>query len=285
LGAHTETDSRPRVAAFQFDVRRGEVQANLARVEEGLREAASRGISLVVLPEMWPTSFVDLEEFDARWLPETQAALEHVSNLSAELDLMVAGSSFAPGDLGQRPRNRLLLVDRGEELIAYDKVHLFTPTAEAEAFSAGDKEPPTVDTRLGKISCGLCYDLRFPWLFRGSYLSGAEIIVLPAQWPATRAPHWSGLVTGRAVECQAYVIACNRTGVDHIGRRRLELSFPGNSFLVGPHGDVLAAGTGAEGLVEAQLDMDGMRRLRRQVPVRRDDRADLYSAWSEIRES
>ena len=261
------------VAAFQFDVRRGDVASNLAAVERGLGQAAQEGVDLVVLPEMWPTSFVDLEHFESRWMPATEAALERVRRLSEELGLMVAGSAFArPERTGAKPTNRLVVHDRGHVVLTFDKVHLFSPTAEGETFAAGTQPPPTVATRLGKLSGCVCYDLRFAPLLRAPFLEEAEILVVPAQWPLPRGPHWRALLLGRAVECQAFVLGCNRAGVERVGRRGLELHFPGNSFLVDPDGSVLAQGQGAEELVRASIDLGALKGLRRRVPVRRDDR-------------
>ncbi|HEX6883790.1 MAG TPA: nitrilase-related carbon-nitrogen hydrolase [Planctomycetota bacterium] len=263
-----------RLAAFQFDVRRGDVAHNLAEVERGLTEAARRGIELVVLPEMWPTSFVAEGEAED-WLRATEAALERVQEFSRTLGLVVAGSAFGRGRPGELPRNRLTLFARGERLLEYDKLHLFSPTAEGEGFSAGEAPPATVDTSLGRVAGLVCYDLRFALALRAPFLAGAEILVVPAQWPAARASAWCALVCGRAAELQACVIGCNRTGEDDIGRRRLRLSFPGNSLIAGPDGSVLAAGEGAAGLVEASFELGSARELRRSVPVRRDERRDL----------
>src|SRR5688572_6566030 len=254
-----------RAAAFQFDVRRGDVAANLATVERGLVAAAERGIELVVLPEMWPTSFV--ADGDPReWQRATDDALARVQELSRRLGLVVAGSGFGapgsagiepgsgpsvspspagresrgaglePGVPGSGPRNRLTVFERGERVLAYDKLHLFSPTAEGESFSAGDALPPTVATCLGKLAGIVCYDLRFGMALRAPFLSGAEVLVVPAQWPATRAAHWRALVCGRAAELQGFVVAANRTGTDLVGRRRLELAFAGNSLIAGPDG-------------------------------------------------
>lgn len=265
-----------RVAAFQFDVLRGEVAANLAAVELALRLAARQGVELVVLPEMWPTSFV--AEVDAGLLAESAAAVERVGALSRELGLVVAGSAFAtiPASAqGAAPRNRLTVFARGERVLVYDKAHLFSPTAEDEAFSAGDAPPPTV--ALGELSLSgcVCYDLRFALGLRAPFLDGAELLVVPAQWPGSRAAPWRALVCGRAAEHQAFVVAANRTGVDLVGRRRLELAFAGNSLLVGPDGSVRAEGRGADGLIVAEIDLAEARELRRQVPVRRDERREL----------
>lgn len=265
-----------RAGAYQFDVKRGATEANLAEVERGLRLAARERVELVVLPEMWPTSFV-ADEGEAL-LGATERALERVRELSGELELAVAGSSFGRGAPGESPRNRLTVFDRGELLLATDKVHLFSPTAEDESFSTGRELPPTVESRFGKLSGVVCYDLRFGALLRAPYLERAEILVVPAQWPAPRATHWRALVLGRAVEHQSFVIGANRTGSDRIGRRQLELVFPGNSLVAGPDGTALAEGRGEAGLIAAELDLEALRRLRRQVPVREDERTDLSPA-------
>ncbi len=264
-----------RAAAFQFDVRRADVPANLAAVERGLRQARARGIELVVLPEMWPTSFV-ADGSPEEWQRASDDALARIAGLSRELGLVVAGSAFGAGRAGEPPRNRLTVVARGATVLTYDKLHLFSPTAEDESFSGGDELPPTVALPEARLAGVVCYDLRFGPALRAPFLDGAEILVVPAQWPAARAAHWRALVCGRAAELQAYVVAANRTGVDLVGRRRMELAFAGNSLLVGPDGTVLAEGRGADGLVEAELDWAALRALRRAVPVRRDQRLDVY---------
>ena len=282
-----------RVAALQFDVREGEPEANLAAVERGLRDAAERGVALVVLPELWPTSFpgsggtsetaADPDRFAA-----TARALERLAELTRELELVVAGSAYGPpepggpgdsGDRGGLPTNRLHVFDRGALVLAYDKLHLFSPTAEGEQFRAGEEPPPVVDTSAGRLAGLVCYDLRFPELARHAFRAGAELLVCPAQWPDPRGPHWRALTVGRAVENQCVVVGANRTGQAIVGRRELELRFPGNSIVASPHGEVLAEGRGAAGLVLAEVDLEVVRRLRRRVPVARDERRDLYGRW------
>jgi omega-amidase len=205
-----------------------------------------------------------------------------VDALARELGLAVAGSTLArspaasPVSSGEPPRNRLTLSVKGERVLAYDKLHLFSPTAEDASFSAGAALPPTVATPLGRIAGVVCYDLRFGPCLRAPFLAEAEILVVPAQWPAPRAPHWRALVLGRAAELQAFVVAANRTGMDKVGRRELELAVPGNSLIAGPDGTARAEGRGEDGLVEAELDLAELRTLRRAVPVRRDERPDVY---------
>ncbi len=268
-----------RVAALQFDVRRGDVAANLESVIRGLREAAERGVELVVLPEMWPTSFADLGERPDELLGASADAVEAVRALSGELDLLVAGSAYGPRAGDALPPNLFELFEAGERRLAYEKVHLFSPTAEDQLFTPGDAAPPTVATRLGRVAGLICYDVRFPEIARIPFRDGADLLLVPAQWPTPRAHHWGALLAARAIESQCFVVGANRTGAEVVGRRRLELVFPGNSQVVDPHGAVLAEGDGTAGLVIADLDLDRARRLRARVPIAKDERPDLYARW------
>jgi len=284
-----------RVAAFQFDVRRGEVAANLAAVEAGLRAAADQGVKVVGLPELWPTSFVTPEDEpdDAGggggdWIQASEDAIASVADLARELDLVVFGSGLAAGpESGGEaglPFNRLHVIDRGDPVLTYDKVHLFSPTGEGEGFTAGTAPPLTADAGGTRVSGVICYDLRFGPLLDAAFEDRPELLLVPAQWPVPRASHWSVLVRGRAAEGQCVVIGVNRTGVDLVGRRRLELAFPGNSLIAGPGGEVLAEGQGESGLLIADVDLDALCDLRRTVPAFRDRRADLYRGWADLRD-
>ncbi len=271
-----------RVAALQFDVRRGELAANLEAVESLLREAAERGIALVVLPEMWPTSFPDAGADMQAELEAAHTALERLARLAGELELVVCGTCFGyEQDVSERdrPPNRLHLFEGGAQLARYDKVHLFSPTAEPEIFTPGRERPPTVASRLGRIAGLVCYDLRFPELTRVPFHDRAQIVCVPAQWPVARAAHFRVLCAGLAVSGQCFVVGANRTGREVVGRRGLVLDFPGNSLIVDPHGTVLAEGRGEPGVVTAEIDLEICAELRRRVPVESDQRPDLYRTY------
>lgn len=270
-------------AALQFDVRAGAPAHNLAELERGLRAAHARGIELVVLPEMWPTSFpaaaLEADEL-SQWLAASKAGLARLRELSKELGLAVCGSALARSESsGELPRNRLSLWDRGEEVLRYDKLHLFTPTAEHAQFSAGSAPPPVVATRFGRIGALLCYDLRFGELFAHLHRARAELVLVPAQWPDARASQWRALLLGRAVEAQAFVIGANRCGEAALGRRGEALRFPGNSLIAHPSGEALAEGAGELGLVAAHFELAEARKLRVRVPIDKDRRAELYRGW------
>jgi predicted amidohydrolase len=268
-----------RVAALQFDVRRGDLAANLREVERGLARAVEERVELVVLPEMWPTSFPDAGADMPAEQAAARAAVARLAELAAAHALMVCGTAFGCDAPAERPPNRLQLFDGARELARYDKVHLFSPTAEPEVFTPGRARPPTVATRLGRIAGLICYDLRFPELTREPWHDGAELVCVPAQWPVARAAHLDALCAGLAVSGQCFVVAANRTGRETIGRRGLVLEFPGNSRIVDPHGRTLAQGDGTPGLVLADCDLALCAELRKRVPVARDLREDLYRTW------
>ena len=264
------------VACLQLDLASARPDDNLAGVLAGLERAAAGGARLVVLPEMWPTSFEPGAGEEA--LARTERALERVREASRRLALVVCGSAYGATG-GPLLANRSHVIDRGEVVAWHDKVHLFSPTAEGAAFAAGEAPPPVVATSVGRIAPLVCYDLRFPELARAAFRGGAEILVVSAQWPRPRAAHWRALVVGRAVEGQWFVVATNRTGRDVVGRRELELDFGGGSLVVGPDGVVLAEGDERAGLVHGSLELDAVARLRRAVPVARDERPELYRRW------
>lgn len=276
-----------RIGAWQFDVRRGAIRANRDSAERGVAAAAEAGLDLLVLPEMWPTSFLsaggpgaDGAELTAA-VAASEEAIAAVARRAADAGIALAGSAYGAAPGGGLPRNRFSLWIEGRCALAYDKVHLFSVTAEHLGFSAGDA-PPRAASVGGLRAAGLvCYDLRFGPVVQAARVAGADLLLIPAQWPSPRASHWHALLAGRAVEAQAFVVGANRVGREELGRRRRELLFGGDSAIVGPDGEVLArgAGDGAEALVWAEVDPAQAAELRRQVRVVDDRRADLYSGW------
>ena len=281
-----------RVAAFQFDIERAPldgssvelraaVQRNVEAVLAGLAEAAGDGVRLVLLPELWSTSFVAAAGpfGDVARLPELMEAVGEaqvaVTAAADRAGLALAGSTLGlePGE--ELPRNRFWLHDSGAELLRYDKAHLFTPTAEHLAFSAGAALPTVAELDGLRIAGLVCYDLRFSAPLEALHREACDLVLVPAQWPVTRVGHWSALLAGRAAATQAFVLGANRTGSEVIGRRGTLLEFPGASALHSPAGVAPVVGPPAAGLVSADLDGELPGQLRRQVPVQRDRRADL----------
>jgi predicted amidohydrolase len=253
-------------AAIQFNVKQGDVEANLAYVREALARAAGRGAQLAVLPEMWSTGFAyrNLNELALR----TAGIVEELLQLSRELKLVICGSMPEPDGKG-KVFNSIFLVDNGRLVGVYRKLHLFSLLGEDKAFAGGDKWL-LADTSIGKVGVIICYDLRFPELSRRLALEGARVICVPAQWPKPRQEHWRTLLRARAIENQLFVISCNACGL--IGK----LDFFGMSMIIDPKGEVLAEAGEEEREIVAGLDMRAMDDWRAQIPCFHDRRPELY---------
>jgi len=257
------------VALGQIDVLAGRPAANLEQVTLLAQEAAHQDSDLLVLPELWLSGY-DLPrseayaqafagEYQARW-----------AALARETGLYMAGSVLAPDAAGRPANTALLLSPQGETLATYRKIYLFEPMGEKRYLAPGDTAP-CFDLPWGRTALSICYDLRFPELFRHLTAQGAVIVLLVAQWPNVRTEHWRLLLRARAIENQSFLIACNRVGQDPNGT-----AYAGHSAVLGPWGAVLAEGGTEAALLLADLDMEEVTRTRHKFPVLEDRREGLY---------
>ncbi|PIE22876.1 MAG: carbon-nitrogen hydrolase [Planctomycetota bacterium] len=262
-----------RVSCLQWDIRKGQVAHNLRVATELIEEASDGGTRLCVLPELWSSSFMGSDTASVQG--EVEDAHEEIRQLSRDLNVCIVGSGnelLADGKL----YNRAHVYDKGELLGSYRKIHLFTPLGEERWFKSGS-DALILDTEFARLGVAICYDLRFPELIRHLYQQGAEIIVIPAQWPDVRAAHWRLLNRARAVENQCFVAASNRCGLDPSLVSGKDVKYPGNSILIDPTGEVLAQGNGEEGVVSADFELRQVQLIRRAIPVTKDRRDDIYA--------
>ncbi len=233
-----------RASLIQIDVDPGE-SVNSRRERAGSLVREQRGSDLVVLPELWTTGAFAYELFgdEAEKLdgPTARAMSEAARDAGVWLH---AGSVPERGEDGVLYNTSLVFSPDGALARSYRKIHRFGfDKGEAVLMGAGDR---LVTVPLPELTLGLatCYDLRFPELFRGLVDAGAQAFVIPAGWPERRRAHWTLLARARAVENQAYVLACGTAGT-HAGVEQA-----GRSVVVDPWGEVLAeAGAGEEVLV------------------------------------
>ena len=254
-----------RAAAIQFNVKQGDVDANLAYVREALHRVAGEGVNLVVLPEMWSSGFAykNLNELALR----TAGIVDELLLLSRELKLVIVGSMPEPND--DKVFNTIYVVDNGLLAGIYRKIHLFSLLGEDRAFSGGDPWL-LADTSIGKVGVIICYDLRFPELSRRLALEGAQVICVPAQWPKPRQEHWRTLLRARAIENQLFVVSCNTCGM--VGK----LDFFGMSMIIDPKGELLAESGESEEEIVAELDLQVMADWRAQIPCFKDRKPECY---------
>jgi predicted amidohydrolase len=181
------------------------------------------------------------------------------------------------GSLPEQAENGLyntsFVIDHGREKGRYRKLHLFSPMREDRYLQAGDATLVAA-TSVGRLGVAICYDLRFPELFRRLALDGADLICLSAQWPSPRQEHWRTLLRARAIENQLFVLAANCCGVQG------KLDFFGMSLIITPQGEVLAEGGDRDGEVLAELDFQALRDYRTRIPAWHDRRPEVYGDLS-----
>lgn len=262
-----------RVSCLQWDIQKGDVAENLRVARELLEEASEGGTRLCVLPELWASSFMGDDTPSV--MGAIEEAHERLREWTEEFGLCAIGSGNELTEDGKL-YNRAHVFDRGQLLGSYRKIHLFTPLGEERWFTGGD-EPLIVDTDFGRLGIAICYDLRFPELIRYLYRQGAEILVMPAQWPEARAAHYRILNRARAVENQCFVAACNRCGIEPSLVSGKDVKYPGNSLLVDPTGEILEQGHGETGVVSATFELRQVQLIRRAIPVGKDRRDDVYT--------
>jgi predicted amidohydrolase len=242
----------------------GDDETIAARVDRVVATVlAQHGADLVLLPELWPNGGFAYDSWEATAAPLDGPVVTALRDAARELGALVHMGSLVERDGTGRLFNTSVLLDSdGEILTIYRKIHLFGfGEGEPKLMTPGDDV--VVHDGLGLATC---YDLRFPEQFRRLLDAGAEVVLIPAAWPAKRVGHWRLLAQARAVENQSYVVACNTAG-KHSG-----VAMGGGSIVVDPWGSVLAeAGTDEEVLV-ADLDLDVVARTRSGFPILADRR-------------
>ena len=234
-----ESDNRPHlngpltVAAVELDTAPSDKKANLQAAAAAIETLAGHA-DVALLPEMFSTGYI-LDPQAARSLaePSDGPTIEWSARLAAQCNLALAGS-FIALDHDGRLFNRAFFTEPSGETTYYDKHHLFTTGGEDRVYTPGRKRIPVIRFRGWNIAIAVCYDLRFPvWLrnIAGAY----DLLLVTANWPDSRAYAWRQLLIARAIENQAYVAGCNRTGTDSFG------TYEGTSVIVDPKGTVISS--------------------------------------------
>lgn len=263
----------PTVAAIQM-TSLGEVEPNLARAHDLLHEAASRGAQLAVLPENF--ALMGANETDKLGVAEADGSgpiQDFLASAAREYGLWIVGGTLpiASAEPDRVHAACCVYDDNGARVARYDKIHLFDvglpDSAEAYRESAtfvpGELAPVVIDSPFGMLGLSVCYDLRFPELYRALSAAGAEIVVAPSAFTQTTGhAHWHVLTRARAIENQFTLIAPNQAGQHANGRQTY-----GHSLIVDPWGRVLAeAETTASEVVVAPTDRKRLADLRSGFP-------------------
>jgi len=258
---------------------------NLATADRLTREAAAAGAELVVLPEKWAVLGAP-EDIVAGAEPFDGPALAWASATARELGIdLVAGSIAERVPGADRGSNTSVhFGPDGEEKAVYRKVHMFDVEVGGTTYRESENEAPGDELVLSETAGGvelgmsICYDLRFPELYRILAVRGARILVVPAAFTlATTREHWEILLRARAIEDQAFVVAPNQVGEHAKGYRS-----GGRSMIVDPWGLVLAQAPDKETFVLADLDLERQAEIRRTMPSLANRRPSAYRWPSEV---
>jgi omega-amidase len=222
-----------KIAIWQEHILFGDGRANLDGLQGMARQASQHGANLLLIPELALHGYHRASITGAKelHLPYHQTELGAI----AQQEKIAIAGSFVEEQDGRAYNTMTYIHSDGSCAGSYRKTHLFKKLNEHTFFQPGD-HLTVVDTPFGRIGLAICYDLRFPEIFRAMTRAGATGFLISAEWPAERIHHWKALLQARAIENQAWVAACNCTGLTG------KVEFGGNSMIALPGGDVFCAG-------------------------------------------
>lgn len=232
-----------------------------------LTEEAAANSEFIVLPELWTVGAFDIDAARANLIGLDAPVITRMRAIARQHGAWLHMGSIPERRADDAGANTAVLIDpSGSVVAAYRKIHLFGFDGGETTLMEAGREPVVARTPLGTTGLATCYDLRFPELFRLLVDQGAQAFVLCSGWPARRIEHWRVLTRARAIENQAWVIACNEVGT-HAGT---ELG--GHSVVIDPLGTVIAEGGAGEEIVRARVDPAAVSEWRSAFPMLRDRR-------------
>ena len=255
------------------------LEENLEQAEILIAQAVEQRAKLIVLPENFAVFGASLQQQTGKAEAlSSQPIRKALSRMARDHNIYLAGGTVpvCDHDIDRRPYAvSFFYNDEGEEIARYNKIHLFDADVddqkgcyrESDTYRPG-KDIICVDTPFGRVGFAVCYDLRFPELFRVLFQNGVDIIVLSSAFTATTgAAHWMPLLRARAIENQCFIIAASQGGM-HSGGRETH----GGSAVISPWGDIMADVDKGEAVVLAELDMDTLKALRQRMPLAKHQR-------------
>lgn len=255
------------ISLAQMNIVLGDVKRNTNAMEKMAAEAAKRGSHLLVLPELWSTGYALERAHDFADTLNT-GMFTHLSTVATRAKLSIVGSILEKR--GESVTNSAsFFASNGRMMGIYRKIHLFRLMEEDKYLSAG-ASPLTMDLPWGRTALAICYDLRFPELFRRYALEDTQLIIVPAEWPMARLEHWRTLLIARAIENQCYIIAVNACG------QTGDTVFGGHSMIIDPWGKVVVEAGEEPMLLTGEIELERVAEVRKRIPVFDDRRPETY---------
>lgn len=262
-----------RVLIVQNNAILNNKNANFDIVEKLVESYIDEKMDLMILPEVWAVGW-DCQNFqNVAEDPENSETLDFIKHLASKHKTMIAGGSFITKTKNGQYKNTLPIVTKeGRVLALYDKMHLFSHKGSSEEkFVSQGENLITIDLGYTKIGLSVCYDIRFPELFREYSKNGVEVFINTAAWGRNKLMHWETMQKARAIENQCYMIAADQTGKIQGNEYNL-----GHSMVISPWGDIIGELGEEEACIFAELDLNKLRKLRDEFPLLKDRRNEEF---------
>ncbi len=253
---------------------------NMIKMKDMIREAAKNGAAMILFPEN--SEYIGTD-YPGNANPVPGKITDFFEQCAKENEIYIHCGSITEKKEGRKPANTSILFSPKGKLIGkYSKLHMFDISLDdGVSYRESDETSPgetitVCETKLGKIGMAICYDMRFPEMFRLMAKNGAQVICVPADFTMnTGKDHWEALLRARAIENSCYIIAPGQIG------QKPEFLAYGKSMVIDPWGTVIAKASDREQLIYAEIDLEYIDQIRRQVPSLHNIREDLYHLTSQ----
>lgn len=256
-----------KILAIQMSSIIGDKEANYLKVEELVQKNIVSSVDLIVLPEVWTVGWSCGDFQTSAEVLENSETVSFLSRIAKKYNVNILGGSFITKTNDNKYYNTCPVINRcGELIAAYNKMHLFSyyGCMEGSYVEAGGA-PVMVEIDGVEIGLSICYDIRFPEIYRTYAKSGADLLVNMAAWPLTRAGHWESLTKARAIENQCFMVSLTQSGL--ITDKEWNL---GHSRVINYNGDVVSEITEGEGAMFAEIKFGDMYEFRKKCTVLAD---------------
>ncbi|HSA07383.1 MAG TPA: carbon-nitrogen family hydrolase [Candidatus Gastranaerophilales bacterium] len=265
--------NKVKILGIQIQPEMGNKKANLEKVKNFIAQYSWYKPDLIVLPEVFNTG-VDHKALQKMAEPVPGGATtELLAGLAKKYNTNIVMGSFAEKLSDNDYKNTSAVINRQGEIIGkYHKIHLFDyhGSEESKYFSAGNNAV-IVETDIGKIGLTVCFDIRFPELYRCLSYAGADIITNVAAFPYPKLDHWLTLNKARAIENLIYMVVVNQCGKVNIKRQNI-----GMSMVINPWGEIISCAGGDEGVMTAEIDLEKQKKIRKNFNILEDRKPECY---------
>lgn len=262
-----EKEKKINIMAIQMSSKIGDREANFSKIRDLIDNNIKQDTDIIILPEVWTVGWKPSLFEDCAENIENSAIIKFLSEIAVNYNVNIIGGSFIARKNGEYYNTCPVINQNGELVTTYDKMHLFSYYGCDEGkFVQCGHNPVIVEICGVKIGLTICYDIRFPEIYRTYRKAGADLLVNMAAWPKSRAGHWEALSKARAIENQCYMVALTQSGLieenEDVGEWNL-----GHSRIIDYNGEVISEIKDIEGVIFAEIKFNEMYKFREKCTV------------------